>query len=237
MGGARLGVAQFVAAARVARRALRARLTRVFVVAAVRFYEEGLSHALHADARFDVVGSARGIADAVEQLRTAREPADVALLDAALDEGTAAVRALHGAAPTLRVVVLAVRGSVADAVEWAEAGVAGFVECDESLDALLDKVDEAARGETRCSPQLTAALIGRVATLAEERRVPGRASTLTSRELQIAGLLERGLSNKEIAASLRIGLPTVKNHVHSILEKLQVTRRGEAAAVLRGPVP
>lgn len=214
---------------------MRALVTRVFVVAAVRFYEEGLVHALRADTRFDVVGSARGIPHAVEQLCAASEPPDVALLDAALDEGTAAVRALHMAAPSLRVVALAVRGSVADAVGWAEAGVAGFVECDESLDTLLDKVDAVASGETLCSPQLTAALIGRVAALAQERRVPGYASSLTSRELQVAGLLERGLSNKEIAASLRIGLPTVKNHVHSILEKLHVTRRGEAAAALRGP--
>jgi DNA-binding NarL/FixJ family response regulator len=216
------------------KRAMRASVTRVFVVAAVRFYEEGLVQALGADARFEVVGSASGVSQAVERLRAADRPADVALLDAALDEGTAAVRALHVATPSLRVVALAVRGSVADAVEWAEAGVAGFVEADESLDALLDKVAGVANGGAHCSPQLTAALIGRVAALADERRVPGRASSLTSRELQVAGLIERGLSNKEIAASLLIGLPTVKNHVHSILEKLHVTRRGEAAAALRG---
>jgi DNA-binding NarL/FixJ family response regulator len=216
--------------------AVRASVTRVFVLAAVRFYEEGLVQALSADARFDVVGSASGVPQAVEQLRAVGEPADVVVLDAALDEGTAAVRALRAATPSLRVVALAVRGSVADAVDWAEAGVAGFVEADESLDSLLDTVHGVANGGALCSPQLTAALIGRVASLAEERRAPGAASSLTSRELQVAGLIERGLSNKEIAVSLRIGLPTVKNHVHSILEKLHVTRRGEAAAALRGSV-
>ena len=56
---------------------------------------------------------------------------------------------------------------------------------------------------------------------------------LTSREREIVALVERGLSNKEIARSLRIGTATVKNHIHNILSKLDVRRRGEAAAWLR----
>ena len=56
---------------------------------------------------------------------------------------------------------------------------------------------------------------------------------LTSRELEVAELIERGLSNKEIAAQLSIAVTTVKNHVHSILEKLNVHRRGEAASLVR----
>jgi DNA-binding CsgD family transcriptional regulator len=56
---------------------------------------------------------------------------------------------------------------------------------------------------------------------------------LTRREREIVALLRQGLSNKEIARSLQIGYATVKNHVHSILSKLQVRRRGEAAARVR----
>ena len=55
---------------------------------------------------------------------------------------------------------------------------------------------------------------------------------LTSRELQIVRLIDRGLSNKEIARSLRIALPTVKNHIHHVLEKLQVQGRSEAASLV-----
>ena len=56
---------------------------------------------------------------------------------------------------------------------------------------------------------------------------------LTRRERQIVGLIDQGLSNKEIASRLCIELPTVKNHVHNILEKLHVRRRGEAVARIR----
>jgi DNA-binding NarL/FixJ family response regulator len=60
------------------------------------------------------------------------------------------------------------------------------------------------------------------------------APSLSPRELEIVELIDRGLPNKAIARQLSIGLPTVKNHVHNILEKLHVATRGEAAAVLRG---
>jgi len=87
-----------------------------------------------------------------------------------------------------------------------------------------------AAGGTVCSPRLAALLLERVAATAGERPA---AAPLTSRERQIAELLEEGLSNKEIAARLAIELPTVKNHVHSILTKLKASRRGQAAAMLR----
>ena len=60
------------------------------------------------------------------------------------------------------------------------------------------------------------------------------AERLTRREAEIVGLIDEGLSNKQIAGRLSIELATVKNHVHSILEKLQVERRAEAAARVRG---
>jgi ATP/maltotriose-dependent transcriptional regulator MalT len=79
---------------------------------------------------------------------------------------------------------------------------------------------------------VTAVLLRRVASLGTERRVDDR-SGLTRRERQIVGLIGRGLSNKEIAGALRIEVPTVKNHVHNILEKLHVHRRAEAVTAAR----
>ena len=74
---------------------------------------------------------------------------------------------------------------------------------------------------------------GRAAAPRGAHRRPA-AGALTAREREIAELIEQGFSNKEIAERLEIGLPTVKNHVHNILTKLKATRRGQAAAMLRG---
>jgi DNA-binding NarL/FixJ family response regulator len=77
-----------------------------------------------------------------------------------------------------------------------------------------------------------------VTSLASERSASASCPTpaparLTPREAQIVELIDTGLSNKEIAARLSIRVPTVKNHVHNILEKLRVNHRAEAAAYLR----
>src|SRR5437773_985410 len=80
---------------------------------------------------------------------------------------------------------------------------------------------------------LAASLLRRVATLAAEQAPVSAAERLTSREREIVRLIDDGLSNKQIAGELHIELPTVKNHVHNILEKLQVQRRSEAAARVR----
>jgi DNA-binding NarL/FixJ family response regulator len=75
-----------------------------------------------------------------------------------------------------------------------------------------------------------------VAALAARREPAGENGHLTSREREIAGLLDQGLTNKEIAGRLFLSISTVKNHVHNILEKLGASTRGEAAARLR-PAP
>jgi DNA-binding NarL/FixJ family response regulator len=117
-------------------------------------------------------------------------------------------------------------------VQLAEAGVDGLVTRDASLADVLDAVAAAVRRETLTSPTVAAVLLRRVASLAGERR-PAETSSLTRREREIVALIGRGLSNKEIAQSLRIELSTVKNHVHNILEKLHVPRRTDAVAAAR----
>ena len=102
-----------------------------------------------------------------------------------------------------------------------------------SLDDLRRAIDSVARGESIVSPKMAASLLRRVSTLAADRAAPPAIEELTVREREIVGLIEQGLANKQIAARLNIELATVKNHVHRILEKLDVTRRGEIAARLR----
>jgi two-component system, NarL family, nitrate/nitrite response regulator NarL len=201
------------------------------VIAAVRLYREGLADALARAPRVGVVGMARSVPEAAAQL-AAHKP-DVILLSAPVDSAPPAVRRLRAIAPGARVIALAVREVDQEVVAWAEAGVDAFVTHDVSLRTLVDIVETAARGELLCTPRTAGALLRRVRARAQERSLDGPATSLTQREREIAELIVGGLSNKEIAMRLQIDVPTVKNHVHHILEKLGVTRRAQAAAHLR----
>ena len=207
---------------------------RVLVISAVRLYRDGLVSALADREEIDVVGAVADVGDVLS--RGTRPDAEIVLLDLAGGGDRAAVEALNASAPEVGVVVLAVPEVDADVIAYAEAGVAGYVTRDQALDDVAAVIQGAARGELVCSPRIAAALLRRVASAPSEGS-RGR-TRLTPREREIAHLLRRGLSNKQIARALSIEVATVKNHVHNILEKLHVTRRGEAAARLRatGPV-
>jgi DNA-binding NarL/FixJ family response regulator len=111
--------------------------------------------------------------------------------------------------------------------------MAGYVSREGSLHDLVAAIDSAARGEMLCTPRVAATLLRRVSSLAAERPPAQPFARLTNRQLEIVRLIEQGLTNKEIARRLCIELPTVKNHLHNIFEKLDVHRRGELASVVR----
>ena len=207
---------------------------RAMVAASVRLYRDGLAHSLGAAMQVVAVTG-----DAPATLHEARclEP-DVLLLDVSLDGALPLVRSLADAVPAVRVVAFAVDDAHEHHVlACAEAGVAGWVGRDASAGDVVDAVLGAARGELLCSARTAALLTRRLAALARERQAPaGPSAQLTPRETEIGELLALGMSNKHIARTLRLRLATVKNHVHHILEKLEVRSRGEAGARLRGSV-
>jgi two-component system, NarL family, nitrate/nitrite response regulator NarL len=207
----------------------------VLVVSAVRLFRDGIGRILEPRPDIDVIGASATPEQAVPLVE--RASPNVLLLDLPAPEGIPFVRRVARSRIDVRVVVLGVSETDAEVVAWAEAGVAGYVHSDGSAEHLAAAILAAARGETLCSPRMTAALVRRLAARAAMPSVEaGQAfDLLTSRELQIVELIDRGLSNKEIAAQLCIELPTVKNHVHNILEKLHVERRGQAAALIRRP--
>jgi DNA-binding NarL/FixJ family response regulator len=204
----------------------------VLVLVSVRLYRDGIADAVGRDSRFRVVGAAATFEDARAQLDALPRPPAAALVDLGLAEGVGAARALRDAWPGLAVVALGVREADRDVVSMAEAGVAGLVSRDATLPELLDAIEAAAREEALCSPAVTAVLLRRVASHAG-REAPAEEPALTRREREVIVLIGKGLTNKEIAGSLRIELPTVKNHVHNILEKLRVNRRTDAVAAAR----
>jgi two-component system, NarL family, nitrate/nitrite response regulator NarL len=210
----------------------------VLVCSPVRLYREGLVEILDRDPGVTVIGSA---ADAREtRARASALTPAIVLLDTTLPGALETTRALAGIRPAPRVVAFAMSEDERAIVAYAEAGVAAYVTRDESIADLLVALRSADRGEMRCSPVTAAILLRRVTSLAAERelraprRVPPAPVRLTPRELEIVALVDDGLSNKQIAQRLQIELPTVKNHVHHVLEKLQVARRGDVVAALRG---
>ena len=206
-------------------------MIRVLIVAEIRLYREGLAEMLQGEPEIDVVAIASGADEAVRELRE-RQP-DVVLLDVAIPENAWLARALMAAVPGARIVALAVPEIEQEVLACAEAGVAGYVTREGSVEDVVAAVSAVARGEVLCSPRMAASLFQRVATLALERSPASIETRLTNRELEILDLIDQGLSNKEIARRLTIELSTVKNHVHNILDKLNVNRRAEAAAHAR----
>lgn len=208
---------------------------RVIVLADVRLYREGLTRLLAGQIGLTVVGAEPVTEESL--LRVSAEHADVVLIEAATACETSAVRDLARLAPESHVVAYGVVDEERQALRCAEVGVAAFVTGEATADQLVGAILGVGRGEFACSPRISALLVDRVRALSHGMSATGPPARLTARERGIAALVTDGLSNKEIAAHLGIELCTVKNHVHHILEKLQVSRRTQAAARLRRTRP
>lgn len=204
---------------------------RIVLVSETRFYRECLARFLALTDDFAVVGSVRDVEDAAAVIELA-QPA-IVLVDVSHPGEVSQVRLIRSLAPESNVIVLGLAELEDDVLGYAEEGIVGFVGRNRSLDDLVFAIRRAWRGELDCSPGMAGALLRHVGRLAERQRRTVGGAKLTNREYEIVLLISDGLSNKEIARELHIELPTVKNHVHNLLEKLDVTTRGQAAALVR----
>ncbi|HYZ77536.1 MAG TPA: response regulator transcription factor [Gaiellaceae bacterium] len=200
-------------------------MIRVLLVADVRLHRDGVSALLREDGRVRVAATASP-SDRVPR----GGGLDVVVLDAATENRVELAR--RWAVDSRPVVAIGIPEEEKDLIALAEAGVLGFVEREATVDELVASVESAARGEASCPPRVATTLLRRL-TFLTAPPAPSGSPALTARERQIVDLIADGLSNKEIAQRLYIEVATVKNHVHNILEKLQVSKRGEAAAQLR----
>jgi DNA-binding NarL/FixJ family response regulator len=164
----------------------------------------------------------------------AEDPPDIVLLSMVARDAEALLRAVGKNCPHAKVIVTGLSEyHEAEIVACAEAGVAGYHLRTDSLDDLLVLVSKLLDGESYCSPKVSAILLKRLSALAARGQPEAKELILTAREIQILRMLELGLSNRDIADRLCIALHTVKNHVHSVLNKLGVSTRAEAAAYSR----
>jgi two-component system nitrate/nitrite response regulator NarL len=169
---------------------------------------------------------------------------DVVLVSITLaDDGAFALtRAIAKLNCGTKIIITGLTESKAMILRCIEEGVTGYVHNDESLSDLIQKIRSVCQGEFLVSPGIAAALISRVSELKKlvtelngfkDLNFNTLYAELTERECEVLTLIEQGLSNQEIATALTIELGTVKNHVHNILDKLDVRTRKHAAIIAR----
>ena len=193
---------------------------------------QGLRMFLALDPELEVAGEA---SDGAEAVRKARElQPDVVLMDLLMPvmDGISAIGEIRREMPGTEVIALTSVLEDASVVSAVKAGAIGYLLKDTQSDELCRAIKAAAAGQVQLSPQAAARLV-------REVRAPEGREPLTDRETDVLRLLARGRANKEIARDLSIGEKTVKTHVSSILSKLDVQSRTQAAlyAVNIGLVP
>ena len=138
--------------------------------------------------------------------------------------------------PDTKVLIIGVPKSESVILQYVMAGASGYVLKDVPVERLLENVRAAHQDEALVSPTIAAVLMNQVAELAQISSQydldPQAISELTPRERDVLNLIGEGLTNQEIAERLVIEVGTVKNHVHNILKKLDVSSREEAASYL-----
>jgi two-component system, NarL family, nitrate/nitrite response regulator NarL len=211
-------------------------LVTVLVVDDHTLFRRGLKALLAADGRFDVVAEA---GDTTEALRhaAALQP-QVILLDNHLPgaSGVATLPGLREAAPAARVLMLTVSEDADDLAAALRAGACGYLLKTVDSDALAEAILRCLRGETAISPEMTTKLVRAFQWQANQGAqapaAPDALASLSPREREILDHVARGASNKEIARALDIADTTVKAHVQSILRKLGLASRVQAAVLL-----
>ena len=184
----------------------------------------GLRTVLELEPGFAVVGEAGDGREAVAETRRVRP--DIVLMDLQLpvQDGVEATNEIVGAG-LARVLILTTFDTEDYVLDGIRAGAAGYLLKDVDAGELCDVIRRVAAGEAFVQPSVAAKYLLRIA----HGSVPSDAEPLTPRELDVLRLLAQGQANREIASHLYLAESTVKNHVQSILGKLQVTNRTAAA--------
>lgn len=206
----------------------------VIVVSEIRLLGEGLALALEREASLSVCGCFSVLDDALRNLGALQ--LDIVLLNRSLRTASDAITRLRAVAPAVKVIALAIDENVEEVVAWAQAGAAGYIPSTAALRDVAPLLANIVRGEQPCAARVAAALLRRVGDVGPSKGFPAATvspATPTAREMQILEMISSGLSNKDIARRLNIGLATTKSHVHNLLGKLGLQRRGQAASWIR----
>jgi DNA-binding NarL/FixJ family response regulator len=209
---------------------------RLLLVDDHELFREGLISLLSYQDDFKVVGEAEDAKSALEQART-HQP-DIVLMDVELpgEDGVTATQRLKMEMPNITVVMLTVHDDSQTLFEAIKAGAQGYLVKNVRSRELLEQLRGIARGEAAISRRMAARILEEIRGQTESF---GPGEELTAREMDVLELVTARLSNAEIAERLVISEHTVKNHMKSILSKLHLRNRQQAAAygIARGWLP
>jgi NarL family two-component system response regulator LiaR len=187
---------------------------------------EGLRALIDTERGMELVGEAADGVEAVLQARSLQP--DVILLDLVMPrkDGIEAIGEIKGENPEARILVLTSFAEDDKVFPAIKAGALGYLLKDSSPQELLQAIREVYRGESSLHPTIARKL---VRELSQPSDLPATEEPLTEREVEVLGLVARGLSNQEIADRLVVSERTVRTHVSNILGKLHLANRTQAA--------
>jgi DNA-binding NarL/FixJ family response regulator len=211
-------------------------MIRVLVVHPTRLVCSLLVSVLDEEPNMQPVAWATTVEEALKKVETSR--CNIILASAAMpDNGALELTKLVAETyPSIKVIITGVPESKYVILQYVMAGAAGYVLQDVSVDRLLENIEAAQEHKALVTPEMVSVFMDHIAELAHVSARPYLDqeiyAELTPRELEVLQLIDEGLTNKEIADRLYIEVGTVKNHVHNILRKLDVSSREDAAAHL-----
>lgn len=195
---------------------------RVLLVDDHTVVRQGLRMVLSLEDDFDVIGEAANGREAVE--RVAELQPQVVLMDLLMPvmNGVEAIRTIKKQHPDIEIVALTSVLEDRLVIDAVEAGAAAYLLKETGPETLFEAIHAASRGEVRLDPKAQKRLV-------REVRTPEMRESLTARETEALRFVARGLTNKEVAAEMSVSEVTVKTHVSSVLSKLNLQSRTQAA--------
>jgi two-component system, NarL family, nitrate/nitrite response regulator NarL len=209
----------------------------LLVIATNRFFRESLVRLFRNDRGFRVLG-APDPSPLLGEPETRLNPELVVLRPEWDDKSFYSTRSIHDVAPQTRILMIGMEDDIETFLKAVRSGAQGYLLKDASAKQIVAAAHRLARNAVVCPQRLELALFNRIADdLSLNSSSSQSGYELTPREHQLTSLVASGLANKEIAGRLNLSVQTVKNHVHSILQKTQLKNRAMLAQLVQSMPP